>query len=94
MIKIENQIIENPNGNIKTSIKLTKKHSKKIKEQKSIRLYRLILNIIFSLIMIVATIHSLVVYRPQWRMFFFFIIMGICNECILYNKCNNNRVFS
>jgi hypothetical protein len=71
MIKNEKQILENTNSNIKTNIKSIKKHSKKIIEQKSIQIYRLIMNIIFSFIMIAAMIDALVTYKPQWRMFYF-----------------------
>ena len=68
MINNEKQIIQKTTGNINP---IKKFHKKKIKEQKSIQLYRLIINILISFIVIAAFLYAIATYNPQWRMFYF-----------------------
>ena len=73
MIKNDKQIIEktelNPIKNKNGHININSKE--KTEEQFYIRIFILIINIIFSIILLVVFIYALITYNPQWKLFYY-----------------------
>ena len=67
----ENQIIKNQDYPQDTKIIFKKRKLKTKKEGLCIKIFRLIINTILSLILIGVAIYALATYNPQWRLFYF-----------------------
>jgi hypothetical protein len=67
----EHQIVTNQDFPQDTKIILNKRKYKAKKEGLCIKIFRLIINAILSLILIGVAIYALATYNPQWRLFYF-----------------------
>ena len=67
----EHQIVKNQDYPQDTKIIFKKRKFKAKKEGLCIKIFRLIINSVLSLILIGVAIYALATYNPQWRMFYF-----------------------